>query len=67
MALKSKFWKIITGDTKTKQVSGSSVRIANSKDLSTKLYSKIDNSDNFKISSKDGKTYSVRQLVPAKR
>jgi hypothetical protein len=67
MTTKSKFWKIITGDTKTRQVSGASVRIANSKDLSTKLYSKIDKSDNFKISSKDGKIYSVRQLVPTKR
>jgi len=67
MATKSKFWKVITGDTRTRQVSGASVKITRSKDLSTKLYSKIDESDNFKISSKGGKTYTVRQLVPTKR
>jgi hypothetical protein len=67
MKTKSKIWKIITGDTKTRQVSGVSVRITGSKDLSAKLYKSIDRSDNFKISSKDGKTYTIKQLVPTKR
>lgn len=67
METKSKLWRIIVGDTKTRQISGASVRIASSKDLSSKLYKRIDKSDNFKISSKDGKTYTVRQLVPTKR
>ena len=60
------FYKILFGNTKTRQVSGASVKIVNSKDLSEKLYSMIDKSDNFTVKGKDGKVYTVRQLLPTK-
>ncbi|MCX2680945.1 hypothetical protein OOZ15_13410 [Galbibacter sp. EGI 63066] len=62
----SVLYKVIIGNTRTKQVSGASKRIVVSKDLSKKVYSKIDNSDNFTVKGENGKVYKVRQLVPAK-
>lgn len=59
-------YKILFGKTQTKQVSGASYRIVNSKDLSVKLYSKIDDSDNFSIKGKDGKIYKIKQLMPSR-
>lgn len=63
---KSGWYRILFGETKTKQVSGISYRIVNSKDLSEKIYSKIDKSDDFTVTGKDGKTYKIKQLVPSK-
>lgn len=63
---KSGWYKVIFGETKTRQVSGVSYRIVNSKELSEKIYSKIDSSDNFTVTGNDGKTYKIKQLVPSK-
>lgn len=60
-------YKVIIGNTRTKQVSGVSKRIVMSKDLSKKIYSQIDKSDNFEVKEdNNGKVYKVKQLVPAK-
>lgn len=56
-----KFYKILTGNTKTVQVSGSAVNIVFDKNLSSQVYSKLDNSKEFSVE-KDGKKYIVRQL-----
>jgi len=58
----SKWYKILTGDTKTTQVSGSAVEIVFNKDLSSKVYDLIDKSKEFTITSKEGKTFKVKQL-----
>jgi hypothetical protein len=63
---KSSLFRVLFGETKTKQVSGISFKIVNSKDLSEKIYSKIDESDNFIVTGKDGKKYKIKQLVPSK-
>jgi hypothetical protein len=59
-------FKILTGRTRTKQVSGVSKNIVSSKDLSKQLYSQIDRSKSFTVESKNGKKYKVRQLVPSR-
>lgn len=56
-----KIYKILTGNTKTVQVSVSAVSIVFDRNLSTQVYSKIDISREFSVE-KDGKKYTVRQL-----
>ena len=63
---KSPIYKVVFGNTRTKQVSGVSKIIVNNRELSKQLYAKIDGSDDFTVESKDGKKYKVRQLVPSK-
>ncbi len=64
---KSTLHKIIFGETRTRQVSGSSKNIVSDKFLSKQVYANVDKGGKFTIKSKDGKTsYSVRQLRPAK-
>ena len=58
----SKLYKILTGDTKTDQVSGSAVKIVFNKYLSSQVYEKIDLDTDFTITSKEGKTFRVKQL-----
>jgi hypothetical protein len=58
----SKLYKILTGDTKTTQVSGSAVEIVFNKDLSSKVYDLIDSRKEFTVTSKEGKTFKVKQL-----
>ena len=54
-------YRIITGKTKTAQVSGSAIDIVFDRNLSSQVYSKIDNYKEFSIE-KSGKKYTVRQL-----
>lgn len=56
-----KIYKILTGNTKTVQVSVSAVSIVFDRNLATQVYSKIDSSREFSVE-KDGKKYIVRQL-----
>jgi hypothetical protein len=56
-----KIYKILTGNTKTVQVSSSAVNIVFDRNLSAQVYSKLDNSKEFSVE-KDGKRYIVRQL-----
>ena len=56
-----KIYKILTGNTKTVQVSGSAVNIVFDKHLSSQVYSKLDTAKEFSVE-KDGKKYTVRQL-----
>ncbi|SHJ25389.1 hypothetical protein SAMN04488096_1215 [Mesonia phycicola] len=64
---KSTLHKIIFGETRTRQVSGSSKRIVSDKFLSKQVYTKVDKNGEFTIKSKDGKSsYSVRQLRPSR-
>ncbi len=64
---KSILHKIIFGETRTRQVSGSSKRIVSDKFLSEQVYAKVDKNGKFTIKSKDGKSsYSVRQLRPSR-
>jgi hypothetical protein len=56
-----KIYKILTGNTKTVQVSVSAVSIVFDRNLSTQVYSKIDILREFSVE-KDGKKYTVRQL-----
>ena len=58
----SKLYKILTGDTKTTQVSGSAVKIVFNKELSSKVYDKIDREAEFTVQSKEGKTFRIKQL-----
>ncbi|WP_075341195.1 hypothetical protein [Tenacibaculum agarivorans] len=68
MRKKSFFKNVILGNTRTKQLSGASVRIATNKYLSERLYEAMDkNKSNFEIKDEKGKTYKVRQLIPANR
>lgn len=57
----SKFYRIITGHTKTSQVSGSAVNIVFDKELSSKVYDKLDTNKVFSVE-KNGKKYIIRQL-----
>ena len=64
---KSTLHKIIFGETRTRQVSGSSKRIVSDKFLSEQVYAKVDRDGKFTIKSKDGKSsYSVIQVRPSK-
>ena len=56
-----KIYKILTGNTKTVQVSVSAVSTVFDRHLATQVYSKIDSSREFSVE-KDGKKYIVRQL-----
>jgi hypothetical protein len=57
----NKVIKILTGNTKTVQVSSSAVNIVFDRNLSAQVYSKLDTSKEFSVE-KDGKKYIVRQL-----
>ena len=57
----SKFYKILTGDTKTTQVSGSAVKIVFNRDLSSKIYDQIDIKKEFTVKS-DNTIFRVKQL-----
>jgi hypothetical protein len=64
---KSTLLKIIFGETRTRQVSGSSKFIVSDKYLSEQVYNNVGKSGNFTIKSEDGKSsYSVRQLGHSK-
>ena len=64
---KSILHKIIFGETRTRQVSGSSKKIVSDKFLSEQVYAKVDKNGEFTIKSKDGKSsYSIIQLRPSK-
>lgn len=54
-------YRVLTGDTKTAQVSKSAVNIVFDRELSSQIYSKIDSSKEFTIQ-KGNKRYTVRQL-----
>lgn len=54
-------YRVLTGDTKTAQVSKSAVNVVFDRDLSAQIYSKMDNSKEFTIQKGD-KKYTVRQL-----
>lgn len=56
-----KIYKILTGNTKTAQVSGSAVNIVFDRNLSSQVYSKLDSFKEFSVE-KDGKKHIVRQL-----
>lgn len=58
----TKLYKILTGDTKTPQVSGPAVEVAFNSDLSAMIYDRIDRSAEFTVQSKDGKTFRIRQI-----
>lgn len=59
--------KILFGNTRTRQVSGSSKKIVNDQFLSEQVYTNVDRNGKFVIKSKDGKSsYTVRQLRPSK-
>jgi hypothetical protein len=59
--LRNKLYKILTGDTKTNQVSGPALDIVFDRDLSLQLYDKLDLDKEFFIE-KDGKKYKIKQL-----
>jgi hypothetical protein len=56
-----KFYRIITGHTKTVQVSGSAVNIVFDKELSSKVYDNLDTYKEFSVE-KNGKKYIIKQL-----
>lgn len=57
----SKLYKIIFGNTKTKQVSGAAIDIVFDSVLSSKLYDNIDKQNNFAIEN-NGKKYVIKHL-----
>ena len=58
----TKLYKILTGNTKTDQVSGSAVEIVFNRELSSQIYNMIDREREFTITSKEGKQFKIKQL-----
>jgi len=58
----TKLYKILSGDTKTEQISGSASKIVFNGYLSSQLYDQVDTKSVFTIKSLDGKTFTIKHL-----